>query len=88
MIAISVKPVRECAGCELNLGKSCGVFEHPVLQWKHRRCEGYNNAELKAKYVAQQKLEGAKARKQARAERAKLAHTVQHDDGVRKLRAR
>ena len=86
MIAISTKPVKECKGCTLNVGKQCGVFEHPVLKWKHRVCEGFNNAGLMARYERMQNPEGARRRKLTRAERAKLAHTVTHQDGVRPLR--
>ena len=87
MIAISTKPVKECHGCALNLLKRCAVFEHPVLKWKHRRCEGYNDPEMIERYERMQHPEGARERKKERAEKAKLAHTVTHRDGVRPLRA-
>lgn len=86
VIAISTKPVKECKGCALNLGKQCGVFEHPVLQWKHRTCKGYNQPDLIARYEKMQNPEGARRRKLNRAERAKLAHTLTHKDGVRPLK--
>lgn len=87
MIATSTKPVRDCRGCALNLVKRCAVFQHPVLQWKHRRCEGYNNPDLMARYERLQHPDGAHGRKKQRAERAKLAHTMPHYDGVRPLKA-
>ena len=86
MIAISTKPVRECAGCPLNLVKKCAVFEHPILKWKNRKCEGFNNPEMIRDYEHRQHPAGAYARKRKRAERAKLVHTVGHADGVRPLR--
>jgi hypothetical protein len=43
MAALGTKPVRQCAGCALNLGASCAIFHHPSLKWKDHRCEGYNN---------------------------------------------
>lgn len=86
MIAISTKPVKECKGCALNLGKQCGVFEHPMLEWKHRTCKGYNNPVLIAQYEKMTHPEGARRRKLSRVERAKLAHTETHKDGVRPLR--
>jgi hypothetical protein len=88
MIAISTKPVRECAGCELNTGRKCAVFEHPVMKWKHRQCEGYNNRELMDQYQRGQHPDGAHARKLERAQSAKLAHTVVHSDGVHPLGTR
>ena len=84
MTTISTKPVKECSGCELNLGKRCAVFEQPKLQWKHRNCKGYNDLVLIALYEKQQHPVGALARKQKRIEKAKLAHTFTHSDGVRK----
>ena len=86
MIAISTKPVRECAGCKLDLVKKCAVFEHPVLKWKNRKCEGFNNPELIREYELKQNPSGAYARKRQRTERAKMVHTVVHEDGVRPLR--
>ena len=85
MIAISAKPVRECAGCELNLVKKCAFFEHPVLKWKNRKCEGYNDPALIEKYNKLQHPEGKYARKVKRMQKAKLAHTVVHKDGVRPM---
>jgi hypothetical protein len=43
MAARGTKPVRQCAGCALNLGTSCAIFHHPSLKWKDHPCEGYNN---------------------------------------------
>jgi len=83
MAAISNKPVKQCLGCALNLGKRCGVFEHPILKWKGRHCEAYNSPEFIEKYEQMQHPQGAKARKRERAERAKIAHTEDHHDGVK-----
>lgn len=84
MIATSTKPVRQCRGCALNLVAKCAVFEHPVLKWKHRHCEGYNNEALIKQYQRAQQIEGAKKRRKKRAEKAKLAHTEPHYDGFRR----
>jgi len=81
---ISTKPVKKCRGCALNLGKRCAVFEHPVLKWK-KKCEGFNNPVLIARYEKVQHPEGARARKVERKQRAALAHTVVHSDGVHPL---
>lgn len=84
MTAISTKPVKECRGCALNLVKRCAIFKHPVLQWK-KKCEGFNNPALIAEYEKKQHPEGAQARKVKRKQRASLAHTVAHSDGVHPL---
>lgn len=85
MTAISIKPVKDCHGCALNLGKRCAVFEHPVLKWKKRKCEGYNNPHYIAEFERAQHPEGARARKLARVQRARLARTIPHNDGVHRL---
>lgn len=85
MTAISGKPVKQCRGCELNLGKTCGVFEFPVLIWKKHACQGFNDPIWIAYYNRQQHPSGAKARKLQRAQRAREAHTVVHKDGVHPL---
>lgn len=82
---IKAKPVRQCIGCALNLGKTCAFFPEPALQWSKRRCEGYNNPELLAKFERMQHPEGKYARKIQRALRAKLAHTVDHRNGQHRL---
>lgn len=79
----SGKPVRECVGCALNLGNRCAVFRHPAVQWRHGKCEGFNNARLISRYEKMLNPEGALARKLQRRERARLAHTVDHRDGVK-----
>lgn len=79
----TTKPVRMCAGCGLNLGKRCAVFDHPVVQWKHKNCVGFNNAEMLEEYNRKKNPAGAKARALARAEKAKLAKTAPHMDGNR-----
>lgn len=86
MVASSAKPVRECKDCALNLGNRCAVFHHPAVQWRRRKCEGYNNPEYIARYERVLHADGAKARRLARQERAKLARTVDHRDGVKPLR--
>lgn len=85
MTRISIKPVKECRGCRLNLGKRCAVFEHPVEKWRKRRCEGYNNPSWIAQYERSQHPEGARARKIQRKQRADLARTITHSDGTHRL---
>lgn len=84
MTVISTKPVKECRGCALNLVKRCAIFEHPVLKWK-KKCEGFNNPALIARYERTRHPEGAQARKAKRKQRATLAHTIVHSDGVHPL---
>ncbi|MBU0679346.1 MAG: hypothetical protein KJ626_14700 [Verrucomicrobia bacterium] len=81
MTAISTKPVKQCKDCRLNLVKRCAVFEHPVLKWKKHACEGFNNPQFIEIYEKMRNPEGAHARKQERAQKAKLAHTESHHDG-------
>ena len=81
----TTKPMRMCAGCGLNLGKRCAVFDHPVVQWKHKMCVGFNNEAMLEEYNRKSQPSGARGRKQARAEKAKLAKTAPHLDGKRPL---
>lgn len=85
MTASSAKPVRECKDCALNLGSRCAVFRHPAVQWRRRKCEGYNNPEFIRRYERLLHADGAWARKLERQARAKLARTVDHRDGVKRL---
>lgn len=84
----STKPTRQCKGCELNLKTHCAIFHHPVLKWKGRDCEGYNNPMYIRHYELTLKPEGAKARKQERATKAKVAKTVSHRDGMKSTTAK
>lgn len=68
----------------MNLGKRCAIFEHPAAKWK-KKCEGFNNPELIARYEKARHPEGAQARKAKRKQQARLAHTVVHSDGVHPL---
>lgn len=85
MGVLTTKPVRQCAGCKLNLGKNCAIFHHPGLKWKNRRCEGYNNPMYILHYENTLKPEGARARKLERVEKAKKGKTASHRDGVHVL---
>ena len=82
------KPVRECHGCALNLSDRCAVFPEPVLKWRHRRCEGYNDPDLIREYEKSRDISGAHGRKQARAMTAQSARTVDHRNGRRPLAVR
>jgi hypothetical protein len=88
MTVISIKPVRECNGCALNLGKRCGIFDHPTLKWKNRKCEGYNNPMFIQHYEKLLKPDGARARKVVRKTKAKNRRTADHRDGVHRLSGR
>ena len=77
----SHKPIRECIHCELNLGTECALFDNPASKWKRRKCEGFNNPEYIAMYEKAQHPHGAYARKIKRAQKARLAATVDHHDG-------
>ncbi|HMP76203.1 MAG TPA: hypothetical protein PKE12_07910 [Kiritimatiellia bacterium] len=88
MGVLGIKPVRQCGGCALNLGKTCAIFHHPSLKWKDRRCEGYNNPLYIQHYEKTLKPEGARARKASRVEKAKKSRTVPHRDGVHVLAGR
>ena len=88
MADLSIKLVKECTGCALHLGKRCGIFLHPALKWKNRKCEGYNNPMFIAHYENTLKPEGARARKMKRAEHGKVTRTVNHRDGVHPLYGR
>ena len=59
MTALGIKPVRQCAGCALNLVSTCAIFHHPSLKWKDHRCEGYNNPMYIAHYERTLKPKGA-----------------------------
>ncbi len=82
------KPVRECHGCPLNLVDRCAVYPEPVLKWRHRRCEGFNNPDLILKYEKSKEVSGAHARKEARAVTARSAQTVDHRNGRHPLAVR
>jgi len=84
----STKPVKECKGCALNLKTHCAIFHHPVLKWKGRNCEGYNNPMYIRHYEVTMKLEGARARKQDRVLKAKEHKTIEHADGVKRRAGR
>ncbi len=88
MTAVSTKPVRQCNACKLNLGKTCGIFHHPVLKWKNRKCEGFNNPMFIDHYEKTLKPEGARARKAMRQGAAKQSKTVTHADGVHPMMGR
>ena len=88
MATVSIKPVRECTGCALNLGKRCGIFHHPVLKWKNRKCEAFNNQVFVDYYKRTLEPEGARARKVMRQSSAKKKKTVDHADGVHPLMGR
>jgi hypothetical protein len=80
MTSKTPKPVKQCEGCVLNQGDRCAVFAHPAIQWLHRDCEGYNNAELIARYGDHSDGHGAHARKAARQMDAKKDKQIEHPE--------
>ncbi len=92
MAVLGIKPVRQCAGCALNLGKTCAIFHHPSLKWKERRCEGYNNPMYIQHYEKTLKPQGAPAQqpasKPARAARAKPARPAVRRRKTRPVKGR
>lgn len=84
----STKPVKDCKGCALNLKTHCAIFHHPVLKWKGRNCEGYNNEMYIRHYETTLKMEGARARKEDRVSKAKVSRTIGHADGVKRRAGR
>lgn len=78
----SPKPVRECHGCGLNLGSTCGVYPNPREMWKrHETCPGYKNEELLRRYQEDQARHPADPRRKKRQIAAKLRATVPHRHG-------
>jgi len=74
----SQKPVKQCDGCELNLGNRCAAFHYPVEKWFKRECEGYGNLELAAHYGLKNDGLGKHAKKNLRRVGAKHQHTIEH----------
>ncbi len=82
MASTSAKPVRSCKGCALNLGKRCGIFDHPVLKWRERKCEGFNNPAFIQHYERLLKPNGAHARAVERKTKAAQRRSVGYRDGT------
>ena len=65
----TLKPVRKCYSCLLNLGSCCWIYRYPRGQWRDgRRCPGFENEELYAAYLAWQKMPTVKSRRELRRE--------------------
>ena len=78
----SVKPVRECHGCKLNLGDHCGVFPDPHARWQHGVCKGFHNDEMYQQYLADCAKHQTRPGEELRRVHAKLARTEPHHDGT------
>ena len=65
----SVKPVRKCHSCLLNLGKCCWIYKYPRGQWRNRsRCPASDNKDLHRQFREWQKQPTVKSRKELRRE--------------------
>gem|GEM_PF-1197149 len=63
------KPVKRCYRCLLNLGDHCWKFPCPRLQWGDRKkCPGFENAELYARFRQWQEAPRVKTRRELRQE--------------------
>ena len=79
----SLKPVRKCHGCKLNLGDHCGIFPNPHKQWEAEECKGRKNDELYRQYLNDQAQHAPDSGKEERRKRARQAKTEPHHDGAR-----
>jgi hypothetical protein len=64
----SIKPVRKCHSCLLNLDDHCWKYSSPRDQWKDRACSGFENEEIYAQFREWEKQPDIKTRKELRRE--------------------
>ena len=65
----SIKPVRKCSKCLLNLEDHCWLYENPREQWRGRkRCPGFENDDVYLDFKEWQKLPTVKTRRELRRE--------------------
>ncbi len=62
----SLKPIRPCYSCMLNLGKYCWIYPNPRQQWKNQRCPGFENQVLYQAFQEWKATPDIKTRKQLR----------------------
>ena len=84
----SVKPVRKCHDCPLNLGKECAIYEDPHEEWKKGSCSGYKNEQLIREYQDEQEKHPAKTSKLKRVEHAVQMKSEPHYQGTVNPRTR
>jgi hypothetical protein len=65
----SVKPVRKCHACLLNLGDHCWIYRYPRGQWRGgKRCRAFDDAKLHKQFRTWQKQPTVKTRRELRRE--------------------
>jgi len=65
----SVKPVRKCHACLLNLGDHCWLYRYPRGQWRGgRRCRAFDDKTLHEQFRTWQKQPTVKTRRDLRRE--------------------
>jgi len=65
----SVKPVRKCHACLLNLGDRCWLYDYPRGQWRDKKgCHAFENEEIYAEFRQWQKQPTVKTRRELRRE--------------------
>lgn len=63
----SIKPVRSCYTCLLNLGDHCWAYDYPRNQWRGKNeCQAFENEDIYNEYRAWQKLSTVKTRRELR----------------------
>ncbi len=63
----SVKPVRACHACLLNVGDRCWLYRYPRGRWRNgRRCGALNNETVYARFREAQKEPDVKTLKELR----------------------
>ncbi|MDP6490747.1 MAG: hypothetical protein QGH42_13095 [Kiritimatiellia bacterium] len=65
----SVKPVRKCHACLLNLGDHCWLYRYPRGQWRGgKRCRAFDDETLYTQFRTWQKQPTVKTRRELRRE--------------------
>ncbi|MBA4386623.1 MAG: hypothetical protein C0404_01510 [Verrucomicrobia bacterium] len=63
----SVKPVRKCHACPMNLGERCWLYVFPRGQWRPgRECRAVENTEIMREFEEWQKRPVVKTRQEIR----------------------
>jgi hypothetical protein len=65
----SVKPIRKCYSCPLNMGDHCWIYTYPRGQWRgERKCSAFDNEAVLYEFKQWQKLPTVKTSKELRRE--------------------
>lgn len=63
----SIKPVRKCYKCLLNLEDHCWIYKCPHIQWRDKKgCPAFENDEIYREFREWQKQPVVKTRKELR----------------------